>query len=121
MPFQVTVAGTGLRFACRDDQPVLSSVSDGGSRCVPAGCRGGGCGICRVEVLEGDFECGRMSDAQISAEDQAQGVVLACQLYPRSDLRVRALGRKDCGKSDPTAELIRRLLRGQPDLMEHMA
>lgn len=119
MSFQVTVAGAELKFACRDDQAVLSSVSDGGARCVAVGCRGGGCGVCRVEVLAGQFECGRMSAAQVSAQELAQGVVLACQLFPRSDLRIRALGRRMSNHADPTAALIRRLSRGQAQLSEH--
>jgi ferredoxin len=80
-------------FPCRADQAVLAAISGAGQSCVQVGCRSGGCGVCRVEVLEGRYECGTMSHAQVDAADRARGVVLACQLFPRSDLRLRTLGR----------------------------
>jgi hypothetical protein len=35
-----------------------------------------------------------MNRAVLSAEEEAQGCVLACKAYPQSDLSVTALGRK---------------------------
>ena len=58
-------------------------------RRLPVGCRRGGCGICRVSVLSGAYDSGPMSRACVSAEDEAAGVVLACCIYPRSDLSLR--------------------------------
>lgn len=107
MSFQVFVADTA--FACRADQPVLAAMGDSGQRCVQVGCRSGGCGVCRVEVIEGRYDCGTMSHAQVDAANRARGVVLACQLYPRSDLRLRALGRVAGAANDATAALIQRL------------
>jgi ferredoxin len=53
---------------------------------VPVGCRGGGCGICRVRVIEGTYRTGKMSRRHVSEEDLAKGYALACRLYPTSDL-----------------------------------
>jgi ferredoxin len=50
--------------------------------------------VCRVEVLSGTFETGCMSAAQVDHRDRARGVALACQLFPRSDLQLRVLGRR---------------------------
>ena len=58
-------------------------------RKLPVGCRRGGCGICRVRVLEGAYESGPMSRAHVTAEQEREGVVLACCIYPRSDLVLR--------------------------------
>jgi ferredoxin len=58
-------------------------------RRLPVGCRRGGCGICRVRVLSGEYDSGPMSRSCVSAEDEATGVVLACCIYPRSDLSLR--------------------------------
>ena len=58
-------------------------------RRLPVGCRRGGCGGCRVRVLIGDYRSDRMSRSHISAEDEAEGVVLACCIYPQSDLSLR--------------------------------
>lgn len=109
MPFEVFVADAERTFPCREDQSVLAAMSQSGASCVQIGCRSGGCGVCRVEVLSGAFETGQMSRAQVCDADLAKGVVLACQLFPRGDLRVRVLGRPKASAADPTAELIRRL------------
>jgi len=58
-------------------------------RKLPVGCRRGGCGICRVRVTGGQYRSDVMSRAHISVEDEAQGVVLACCIYPLSDLSLR--------------------------------
>jgi ferredoxin len=94
MRFQIDVPEAALSFPCRDDQTALAAMIQAGASAVQIGCRGGGCGVCRVQVLEGRYETGTMSHAQVSPSDRDQGIVLSCQLFPRSDLRLRALGRR---------------------------
>ncbi|MCC2657990.1 MAG: ferredoxin [Panacagrimonas sp.] len=93
MPFQIAVPEVALSFPCRDDQTVLGAMIQAGASALQVGCRGGGCGVCRVQVLEGRYETGTMSHAQVGQADRDQGIVLSCQLFPRSDLSLRALGR----------------------------
>jgi ferredoxin len=57
-------------------------------RRLPVGCRRGGCGVCRVKVSAGEFRSSPMSRAHISAEEEAEGIVLACAIYPLGDLRL---------------------------------
>lgn len=97
MQYRIVVAEARASFPCRDDQSVLGAMRLAGAACVQVGCRGGGCGVCRVQVESGVFDTGTMSGAQISADDRAKGIVLACQLYPRSDLCLRALGSAGAG------------------------
>ncbi len=56
---------------------------------IPVGCRGGGCGVCRVEVLAGDYVAKRMSRRHVTEADEAAGYALACRLMAMSDLVVR--------------------------------
>jgi ferredoxin len=63
-----------------------------GRKDIPVGCRGGGCGVCKIEVVSGRYVTGKMSRAQVSPDDEARGIVLACQVRPRSDLVVRPIG-----------------------------
>jgi len=58
-------------------------------RRLPVGCRRGGCGRCRVRVTQGAYRASPMSRAHISTQDEAAGVVLACCIYPQSDLSLR--------------------------------
>lgn len=55
---------------------------------IPIGCRGGGCGVCRVRVAAGTYDVARMSRRHVSDADAATGVVLACRLLPLSDLTI---------------------------------
>ncbi|WP_316933364.1 MULTISPECIES: 2Fe-2S iron-sulfur cluster-binding protein [unclassified Marinobacter] len=57
-----------------------------GCNCVPVGCKGGGCGFCKVVVLSGEYECGKMSKLHAPPEAIQQGKVLACRIYPLTDL-----------------------------------
>ncbi len=93
MSFQVVMADSGASFRCRPGQNVLEARAAGGGRCIPVGCRGGGCGVCRVRVIAGDYRAGRMSVAAVNAAEAGRGVVLACQLYPLSDLRLERAAR----------------------------
>lgn len=108
MSFQVSVVDASpAAFACRADQAVLAAMAGAGQGCLQVGCRSGGCGVCRVQVIEGAYECGTMSVAQVSAADRGQGIALACQLFPRGDLRLRALGKLGCDEQEPTRALFR--------------
>lgn len=84
--FNIAVGTEGFR--CPADQAVLPAMRNAARQCIPVGCRSGGCGICRVRVLAGAYVTGCMSAAQVTAADREVGIVLACQLFPRSDLRL---------------------------------
>ena len=88
----VTLLDTGERFECRPGESVLHGMARLGKRGIPVGCRGGGCGICRVRVVSGSYERRTMSRAHVTACDEAAGVVLACRIRPESALEIRAIG-----------------------------
>lgn len=91
--YEIFIAESGERFTCKEGQNVLLAMERLGRKGIPVGCRGGGCGICRVQVLgEGKYRTLKMSRAQVSAEDEADGICLACKLIPEGDLNIRALG-----------------------------
>ncbi len=66
------------------------------------GCRRGGCGVCRVRVLDGIFDTGPMSAVHVSADDREAGVALACCIYPRSDLVLQAAPKRSSTTKDAT-------------------
>ena len=93
MAFQVTIDSTGEVFRCADDVHVLAAMEQAGCRGIPVGCRNGGCGACKVRVTGGRYETRKMNRAVLSAAEEADGCVLACKTYPRSDMAVHVLGR----------------------------
>ena len=68
-------------------------MKQAGVRVTVIGCRGGGCGVCRVRVLEGEYHTSPMSREHVSEAEQEAGYALGCCLFPRSDL-VLSVSRK---------------------------
>jgi ferredoxin len=91
--YSVRVDNTGEVFPCRDDQNVLLGMEVLGRKGIPVGCRCGGCGVCKVRVTAGRYEVRKMSRACVSAEEESGGVVLACKVFPRSDLSLEVVGK----------------------------
>jgi ferredoxin len=92
MTYRIEVENTGEAFDCNPEAQVLHAMAAAGGRGIPLGCRGGGCGVCKVQVLSGRYRTCKMSRACISADDEARGTVLACRIAPLSDLSLRVVG-----------------------------
>lgn len=92
--WRLTFPAEGVVVPCPDGRSVLAAMEAGRRQDIPVGCRGGGCGVCKVQVLRGRYEVGRTSRTSLSVEEAAQGIALACRLYPQADLELRALGRR---------------------------
>ena len=80
--FTVSLQDSEERFACDANASVLAGMARLGRRGIPCGCRGGGCGVCKVTVLSGQYQARAMSRAHISEAEQQAGTVLACWLVP---------------------------------------
>ena len=91
--FSVAIGNTHERYACRTDQSLLGGMEQLGRKGIPVGCRGGGCGVCKVRIESGSARCDKMSRSHVSADEEAQGYVLACRAFPQSDLHLRAVER----------------------------
>ena len=91
MRHSITVDGAPESFWCGEDTHVLAAMEKARGRGIPVGCRNGGCGACKVRVTSGLYALGKMSRAVVSLQEQAEGCVLACRTYPRSDLHLVAL------------------------------
>lgn len=104
MSYQVLIEDTGEDYRCPPDRDLLRSMERLGRKGIPAGCRGGGCGVCKVHILSGSVTSKKMSRAHISVEEEASGYVLACRTCPRSDVRLKVVGkmRKSVCRAAPT-------------------
>ena len=93
MHFVVTIENTGETFRCGEEDNVLQAMEQLQRRGIPVGCRNGGCGVCKVQVLSGSFTKRVMSREHISAEEEAQGCVLACRVKPTSAITLQVVGK----------------------------
>lgn len=90
--YTVTIAETGERYACDEEETVLAGMERLGKKGIPVGCRGGGCGVCKVQVESGGVRRKVMSRDHVSETDERDGCVLACRILPESDLTISVLG-----------------------------
>ena len=93
MEFEVRIQNTGESFRCGEGQNVLKAMEQLGRKGIPVGCRNGGCGVCKVRVTGGRYSAQKMSRSCVTAEDEAQGLALACRIFPASDLEVNVVGK----------------------------
>ncbi len=92
--FTIIIEDSGEEFTCAPERNVLKSMEQLGRKGIPVGCRGGGCGVCRVQVVcDGRYRTGKMSREQVPVEDEEQRICLACKLFPEDNLRLKVLGK----------------------------
>lgn len=91
--YRVRLENTGQTIVCRAGESVLAALIRTGTKGVSVGCRGGGCGVCKVAVLSGQIGSTKpMSRSRVSEADELARRVLACCVYPQSDIEVCAIG-----------------------------
>lgn len=93
MKHEIIIADTGESYLCDELESVLLGMARLGRKGIPLGCRGGGCGVCKVAVVEGQYQAGTMSRAHVSEEEQKAGCALACRIRPESSLKVKVVGK----------------------------
>lgn len=92
--FIIVIEDTGEEFTCTPERNVLKAMEQLGRKGIPVGCRGGGCGVCRVQVTgDGHYRTGKMSREQVPVGDEEKGICLACKLFPKDNLRLKVLGK----------------------------
>ena len=91
--FNVLIEETGESFRCSPNESLLVGMERLGKKGIPVGCRGGGCGVCKIEVTSGSYVKRVMSREYVSVEDEAAGRVLACRVRPTSDITLKVLGK----------------------------
>lgn len=94
--FDILITDTDETFRCDTDRNVLAAMSALGRKGIPIGCRNGGCGICKVRVTRGAVLRKVMSRAHVSAAEEAEGIALACRIFPESDLELAVIGKMKC-------------------------
>ena len=85
--YTITLTPVGGTVACGPEETVLAAILRSGAS-VMFGCRGGGCGTCKMRLTDGRVEHGRCSVAVLPEEDKVGGWFLSCQARPLVDLTI---------------------------------
>jgi 3-phenylpropionate/trans-cinnamate dioxygenase ferredoxin reductase subunit len=90
----VCIANNGETFPCATEESLLRGMLKLGRKGVPAGCVNGGCGVCKVRIVDGTVKSlGPVSRAHVSAEEERCGITLACRVAPVTAVRIEAVGK----------------------------
>lgn len=93
MKHAILIEDTGECYACDEHESVLAGMARLGRKGIPLGCRGGGCGVCKVQVTRGEYLVRTMSRQHVSDDDLAHGTVLACRILAQTDLSLKVVGK----------------------------
>src|SRR3954462_13976276 len=80
--------GQQFEYSCASNVTPLRAARDQFIP-IPTGCQQGGCGLCKVKVVDGQYaqELVR-SHGALSNEELENGYALACCMIPKSDLEM---------------------------------
>jgi CDP-4-dehydro-6-deoxyglucose reductase len=85
----VSVEPDGITVETRPGEGILAALNRSGYG-YRVGCRRGGCGICKVDVLAGAVEYPvTVAETVLPARDRAQACALSCRAIPVQDVVIR--------------------------------
>ena len=85
---------TDETYQCAKGVSLLRGMMNLGRTGIPVGCVNGGCGVCKVRIVEGNTErLGPISRAHVTLEEETQGYTLACRVTPTSDVHLEVAGK----------------------------
>ncbi len=99
----VRVEQTGEQYPCATTESLLQGMLKLGRKGIPVGCVNGGCGVCKVRILEGEVaSLGPISRAHVTQEEEREGLTLACRVAPLTAVRLEVAGklRKPFGRAE---------------------
>lgn len=98
MIYTVEIQHEGQTYTLQvpDDQTILAVAQTAGLN-LPSSCNAGVCTTCAAQILEGSVD--QAEGMGVSPDLQAQGYVLLCVAYPRSNLKIES------GKEDTVYQL----------------
>lgn len=92
--FVVHVAQTDETFPCAGNESLLTGMVRLGRKGIPVGCVNGGCGVCKVRIVEGQIKAlGPISRAHVTLDEECQGYTLACRVAPQTPVNLEVAGK----------------------------
>ena len=85
----VRVAGTDVEIQAKPGEAILAALSRNGYAHT-YGCRRGGCGVCKVELVAGTVTYPtRVAVSVLSEDERHGGTCLSCRGVPEGDVVIR--------------------------------
>ena len=85
---EVTILPDGLQVTAGEAETVLAALSRAGLR-YRVGCRRGGCGICKVQLVLGEVRYERpVADSVLSDDQRVEGICLSCRAVPITNIAI---------------------------------
>jgi ferredoxin len=85
----VRVTPEDVTVAVRGEEYILAALSRAGYG-YRTGCRRGGCGICKADLLQGTVTYPvTVADSVLSADEVASGICLPCRAIPHGEVVIR--------------------------------
>jgi len=83
---EVTIRPDGVQVTAGVDETLLAALGRAGLR-YRVGCRRGGCGICKVQLVLGEVRYERPIAASVLSDDeQVEGICLSCRAVPITNI-----------------------------------
>lgn len=89
MSYQIVLKPDNTQFSIAAGENIIDAALREGVQ-LPYGCRGGCCGACKAELLEGEFEYGDIEPEALTDAEKEEGWILCCQAQAKSDLTLKA-------------------------------
>jgi ferredoxin len=82
----VTILPDGVHVPANAEETLLATLSRAGLR-YRVGCKRGGCGICKVQLLLGEVRYERPIAASVLSDDErVEGICLSCRAVPLTNI-----------------------------------
>jgi len=85
---EVTILPDGLQVTAAGAETVLKALSRAGLK-YRVGCKRGGCGICKVQLVLGEVRYERpVAESVLSDDERVEGICLSCRAVPITNIAI---------------------------------
>ena len=85
---EVTILPDGLQVTAAEAETVLAALSRAGLK-YRVGCKRGGCGICKVQLVLGEVRYERpIAESVLSDDQRVEGICLSCRAVPITNIAI---------------------------------
>jgi len=85
---EITIQPDGVQLTATGDETLLRAMARAGLR-YRVGCKRGGCGVCKIQLLAGEVRYERpIADSVLTDDERVAGICLSCRAVPLTNVVV---------------------------------